>query len=81
MLSFEVIIDKIAVFKKLKSFTEEIFKKLSKNLQIGLVKIALLPWQRGFLTTFFIFRNSRCCSSYMAKFRDHTLQDDKIMVF
>jgi hypothetical protein len=35
MLSFEGIIDKITVGKKLESFTEEIFKKLSKNLQIG----------------------------------------------
>jgi hypothetical protein len=34
MLSFEGIVDKITVCKKLKSFTEEIFKKLSKNLQI-----------------------------------------------
>ena len=77
MLSFEGIIDKITVCKKLKSFTEEIFKKLSKKK----FKIALLPWQRGFLTTFFIFRNSQYCSGYMAEFRDHTLQDDKIMVF
>jgi hypothetical protein len=35
MLSFEGIIDKITVRKKFKNFTEEIFKKLSKNLQIG----------------------------------------------
>jgi hypothetical protein len=35
MLSFEGIIDKITVCKKLKRFTEEIFKKLSKNVQIG----------------------------------------------
>jgi hypothetical protein len=35
MLSFEGIVDNITVCKKLKSFTEEIFKKLSKNLQIG----------------------------------------------
>jgi hypothetical protein len=41
--------------QKIKSFTKEIFKKLSKNLQLALFKIALLPWQRGFLTTFFIF--------------------------
>jgi hypothetical protein len=34
MLPFEGIIDKITVCKKLKSFTEEIFKKLSKNLQM-----------------------------------------------
>jgi hypothetical protein len=44
VLSFEGIIDKITVCKKLKRFTEEIFKKLSKNLQIqALFKIALLP--------------------------------------
>jgi hypothetical protein len=35
MLSFEGIIDKITVCKKIKKITEEIFKKLSKNLQIG----------------------------------------------
>jgi hypothetical protein len=35
MLSFDGIIDNITVRKKLKSITEEIFKKLSKNLQIG----------------------------------------------
>jgi hypothetical protein len=34
MLSFEEIIDKNTVCKKLKSFTQEIFKKLSKNLKI-----------------------------------------------
>ena len=55
MLSFEGIIDKITVCKKIKSFTEEIFKKLPKSL--------------------------RYCSSYVAKFRHHTLQDDKIMGF
>ena len=35
----------------------------------------------GVFNDTFIFRNSRYCSSYVAKFRDHTLQDDKIMVF
>ena len=64
-----------------KIFTEEIFKKLSKNLQIDPFKIALLPWQRGFLTTILIFRNLRYCSSYVTVFRDHTLQDYKIMGF
>jgi hypothetical protein len=60
-------------------------KKFSKNYQrirkLALFKIALLPWQQRFLTTFFIFRNSRYCRSYVAEFRDHTLQDDEIMVF
>jgi hypothetical protein len=66
--------------QKIKTFSRRNFQKLSKNLQLDLFKIALLPWQRGFLTTVFIFRNWRYCSSYVAKFCDHTLQDDKIMV-
>jgi hypothetical protein len=37
MLSFEGIVDKITVCKKLKSFTEEIFKKLSKNRFVTMV--------------------------------------------
>jgi hypothetical protein len=35
----------------------------------------------GIFNDIFIFRNSRYCISYVAEFRDHTLQDDKIMVF
>ena len=64
--------------KKLKSFTEEIFKKLFKRIcKLALSKIALLQ----IFNAIFIFRNSRYCSSYVAEFRDHTLQDDKIMGF
>jgi hypothetical protein len=40
VLSFEGIIDKITVCKKLKSFTEEIFKKLSKNFKNRFVTMA-----------------------------------------
>jgi hypothetical protein len=35
----------------------------------------------GIFNDIFIFRNSRYCSSYVAEFRDHTLQDEKIMFF
>jgi hypothetical protein len=78
MLSFEGIIDKITMCKKLKSFTEVISKNYQRICKLALFKIALLPWQRRFLTTFSIFRNSRYCSSYVAEFRDHTLQQSKL---
>jgi hypothetical protein len=42
-----MIIDKITLCKKLKSFIEEIFKKLAKNQQIGPFKIALLYHGNG----------------------------------
>ena len=58
IISFEGIINKITVCKKLKSFTEGISKNYQRILKLALFKIALLPWQRGFLTTFFIFRIS-----------------------
>jgi hypothetical protein len=66
------------VCKKLKSFTEEIFKKLSES--------ANWPFLNRFVTmatgifNYFIFRNSRYCSSDVAEFRDHTLQDDKFLI-
>jgi hypothetical protein len=81
MLSFEGIIDKITVCKKLKNLPKKFSKNYQRIYKLALFKIVLLPWQREFLTTFFIFRNSRYRSSYVAEFRDHTFQDDKIMVF
>ena len=81
MLSFEGIIDKITVCKKLKVLAKKFSKNYQRICKLALFKIALLPWQRRFLTTFFIFRNSRYCSSYVAEFRDHTLQDDEIIFF
>jgi hypothetical protein len=55
MLSFEGIIGDITACKKIKSFTKEIFKNYQRICKLALFKLALLPWQRGFLTTFFCF--------------------------
>jgi hypothetical protein len=55
MQSFEGIIDKITVCKKLKSFTEEIFKKLSKNLQIGPFKNRFVTMATGIFNDIFYF--------------------------
>jgi hypothetical protein len=51
MLLFEGIIDKITVCKKL---PKKFLKNYQKICKLAIFKISLLPWQRGFLTTFFI---------------------------
>jgi hypothetical protein len=60
----------------------ELLAKVSRPY-VGRPKPAKVCLHRrlDFKRHFLFFRNSRYCSSHVAKFRDHTLQDDKIMVF